>query len=305
VRPRGCVLGLVVLGGTFAAAGSTVAEARRPVSSVHYTVSIAGTQDLTWTLSGGLNVKGTQPECRAPVEASGHLVLTLSTPAPGKLTVTSSAGAPAPAPLRLAVAAVRTGSVAEHWAAVNPTGLCRRAPSVDTIMSQARCVPFGYRLPVELRASGNTLALTNADRATEDIAARFQGGSDDCPWLDASDGLLVGSELGDVDAATFEEFRGGLLAANGSGPSLDRLPAGVLEIPLDATATRTGTGTGEPWAGTMTVQEVVHVVATLTPTGAEDFSIEPGRGIGGVHLGDSLDAVRRMYPGADAGRRIP
>jgi hypothetical protein len=78
----------------------------------------------------------------------------------------------------------------------------------------------------------------------------------------------------------------------------------VLEIPLDATATRTGTGTGEPWAGTMTVQEVVHAVATLTPTGAEDFSIEPGRGIGGVHLGDSLEAVRRMYPGADAGRRI-
>jgi hypothetical protein len=119
---------------------------------VHYVVSIAGTQELTWTLSGGLHVQGSQPECHAPVEASGHLVLTLSTPSPGALTVTSSARAAVPAAPRLAVAAVRTGSLIEHWAAVNPAGLCRRGPSTDTIMSQARCVPFGYRLPVALRA---------------------------------------------------------------------------------------------------------------------------------------------------------
>ncbi len=70
----------------------------------------------------------------------------------------------------------------------------------------------------------------------------------------------------------------------------------MLTVPIDADTTYTATGTSEPWAGTMTLHVTLHLEVALTPLGGEDNSIEPGRGIGGVHLGDTLDAVRRLYP---------
>ena len=86
--------------------------------------------------------------------------------------------------------------------------------------------------------------------------------------------------------------------------SLTRLASSPLAVPVDASTAYTATGTGEPWPGTMTVQTTLHLTLTLTPLGGEDLSIEPGRGIGGVHLGDTLDAVRRLYPHLAIVRRV-
>jgi hypothetical protein len=78
----------------------------------------------------------------------------------------------------------------------------------------------------------------------------------------------------------------------------------VLTVPIDAETTYTATGTGEPWTGTMTLHVVLHLTLQLTPLGGEDNSIEPGLGIGGVHLGDTLDTVRRLYPKLAVVRRL-
>ena len=52
------------------------------------------------------------------------------------------------------------------------------------------------------------------------------------------------------------------------------------------------------------MHSTLRLTLTLTPLGREDLSIEPGRGIGGVHLGDTLDALRRLYPHAASVRKL-
>jgi hypothetical protein len=60
---------------------------------MHYGVTVAGTQETSWSLAGGVDVQGSDPPYRAPIEASGHLLQTLSAAKPANLTVLTSPGA--------------------------------------------------------------------------------------------------------------------------------------------------------------------------------------------------------------------
>jgi hypothetical protein len=295
-------LGALLAALAVAAACAGVASAGAPLSVMHYDVTASGTQDITWSLAGGADVQGDAAACRGPIEASGHVLQTLSAPKAASLSVASLAKTAA-ASLSLAVSADRTGVDAVHWATVNPTGACNRAPRVDDIASPARCGAFTYRLPVQLTATAGALAVDNGDHWADTASARFQGsaGADDCPWVEAAQGLVLG-EFG-IEGGP-PAVGGGLLAASGPVTSLTDLASGPITVPIDASTTYTANGTGEPWLGAMTVLVTLHLTITLTPAGGEDDSIEPGRGIGGVHLGDSLDMVRRLYPHLAIVRRL-
>jgi hypothetical protein len=294
--------GLAGISVALAAVSAGVAGAEVPLSVMQYGVAISGTQDITWSLAGGTDVQGTDAGCRAPIEASGHLVQTLSAAKPASLSVAAGTKT-ASASLNVVVAAERTGVDAVHWATVNPTGACNTAPRVDDIASPVRCIAFTYHLPVQLTATAGMLAVDNGHDWANSASGRFQGsaGGNDCPWVEAAGGIVL-SEFGMEGGPPV--VSGGLLPASGAVTSLTRLASGPLAVPIDASTTYTAIGTGEPWLGTMTVQTTLHLTLTLTPLGGEDNSIEPGRGIGGVHLGDSLDTVRRLYPHLAIVRRV-
>ena len=297
------LLRVAFLTGALAVAGASAASADVPASVMHYGVTLAGTQEITWSLAGGSDVQGSEPACQGPIEASGHLTQTLSAPKAASLTVASSGATPASATLSVAVAADRTGVDVVHWATANPTGACSRAPRVDDIASPARCGAFTYHLPVQLTAKPDTLAVDNGHDFADSSAGHFQGsaGSNDCPWVEAAQNIVL-SEFGTEGGPPV--LSGGLLAASGAVAPLTRLATAPIAVPLDATATYTATGGGTPWLGTMTVQATLHLTLTLTPLGGEDNSIEPGHGIGGVHLGDTLDSVRELYPHLVVVRRL-
>jgi hypothetical protein len=164
---------------------------------MHYGVTLAGTQEITWSLAGGVDVQGSQPACQGPIEASGHLTQTLAAPKPASLTVASSGAAPASPVLSVAVAADRTGVDVVHWSTANPTGACGTAPRVDDIASPARCGAFTYHLPVQLSAKPDMLAVDSGHHFTDSAAGRFQGsaGSSDCPWVEAAQNIVL-SEFG-------------------------------------------------------------------------------------------------------------
>jgi hypothetical protein len=288
--------------GLIAALAIVAVPAGAAQSTMQYSVAIAGTQETTWALAGGIDVQGSEAACRGPIEAGGHLVQTLSAPKTATLSVSSSAKT-SPVALNFAVAAVRTGADTVHWAAVNPTGACTRAPRVDEIASQARCGAFTYRLPVALTATAGTLTVANGDDWADSASSRFQGssGGNDCPWVEAAGGIVL-SEFGQEGGPPV--LGGGLLSGTGAVTSLTKLAHGAITVPIEASATYNANGTGEPWLGAMSVQTTLHVTLTLTPLGGEDNSIEPGRGIGGVHLGDSLDTVRLLYPKLAIVRRV-
>ncbi len=270
---------------------------------MHYGVTLSGTQEITWSLAGGVDVQGTDRACQGPIEANGHLAQTLAASKAASLTVSSSGATTAITTLGVAVAADRTGVDIVHWATANPTGACSTAPRVDDIASPTRCGAFTYHLPVQVTATPGMLAVDNGHDFVDSSAGRFQGAaiSNDCPWVEAAQDIVL-SEFG-VEGGP-PVLSGGLLAATGAVAPLTRLASGPVTVPLDATATYTATGGGTPWLGTMTVQTTLHVTLTLTPLGGEDNSIDPGRGIGGVHLGDSLDTVRLLYPHAQVVRRL-
>ena len=182
---------------------------------MHYGVTLAGTQEVTWSLAGGSDVQGSEPACQGPIEASGHLTQTLSAPKAASLTVASSGATPASATLSVAVAADRTGVDVVHWATANPTGACSRAPRVDDIASPARCGAFTYHLPVQLTAKPDTLALDNGHDFADSSAGHFQGsaGSNDCPWVEAAQNIVL-SEFGTEGGPPV--LSGGLLAASGA-----------------------------------------------------------------------------------------
>lgn len=285
-----------------ATVGASAARAGAPRSVMHYGVTVAGTQETTWSLAGGIDVQGPEAACIAPIEASGHLLQTLAAAKPATLTVTSSPTAAVSGILNLAVASERSGVDTVHWAAVNAAGGCNRAPRVDDVRSQARCGAFSYHLPIRVSASPGMLAVAGDHGWADAAYARFQGlSNDDCPWVEAASDPVI-AEFGQKDDPPV--IAGGLLAASGSPPTLTRLAAGPISVPVDLDTTYSATGTSEPWAGTMTLHTTLHLTVTLTPLGGEDLSIEPGRGIGGVHLGDTLDAVRRLYPHAAIVRKL-
>ena len=163
-------------------------------------------------------------------------------------------------------------------------------------------MPFTYHLPIRVSASGGALAVAGDHDWRDEVPTRFdQQFGGDCPWVQAADTLVL-TEFGQKDDPP--AIYGGLLEASGSAPGLAKLPDGVRTVPIDADTTYTGTGGGTPWAGTMTLHVVLHLKLTLTPLGGEDNSLEPGLGIGGVHLGASLDSVRRLYPHLVVVRRL-
>jgi hypothetical protein len=294
---------LAALAGAVAPVGASAARAGAPPLSVmRYGVTVAGTQETSWSLADGVDVQGSDPACRAPIEASGHLLQTLSVAKPASLTVTTSPTPSVSGIVNLAVASERTGVDTVHWAAVNAAGGCNRAPRVDDVRSQTRCGAFAYHLPIRVSASPATLAVAGDHNWADSASGRFQGSlNDDCPWVEAASGAVLGEFGQNVDPPV---LGGGLLEASGNAPDLTRLAAGPVAVPVDADTTYTATGSGEPWAGTMTVHVTLHLTLTLTPLGGEDLSIEPGRGIGGVRLGDTLDTLRRLYPHAAIVRRL-
>jgi hypothetical protein len=292
----------VCLAALLGAVAPGAASAGTPLSVMHYGVTVAGTQETSWSLADGVDVQGSDPPCRAPVEASGHMLQTLSAAKPASLTVTSSPTAAVSGIVNLAVASVRTGVDTVHWAAVNATGGCNRAPRVDDARSQARCGAFSYHLPIRVSAPAGTLAVAGDQNWADTASGRFQGSlTNECPWVEVASAPIL-SEFGQKDDPPV--LGGGLLEASGAAPDLTRLAAGPIAVPVDADTTYTATGTGEPWTGTMTVHVTLHLTVTLTPLGGEDLSLEPGRGIGGVHLGDTLDTLRRLYPHAAIVRRL-
>lgn len=283
-----------------AAPGPAAAEA--PLSVVHYSVSVAGTQESTWALAGGVDIQGSEPACQAPIEASGHMLQTFSSAKPATLDVTSSPADAVSGILKLVVATDRTGTDTVHWAAVNATGGCGRAKRVDAVHSQARCGAFAYHLPIRVSASDGALAIAGDHDWRDEVPNRFdQQFASDCPWVQVADTLVL-NEFGQKDDPP--AIYGGVLEASGRAPGLAKLPDGVRTLPIDADTTYTGTGGGTPWTGTMTLHVVLHLKLTLTPLGGEDNSLEPGLGIGGVHLGDALDAVRLLYPQLVVVRRL-
>ncbi len=287
-----------------AIAGASTAGADVPLSVMQYGVSVAGTQESTWSLAGGLDIHGSEPPCQAPIEASGHQLQTLSSAKPATLSV-STATSPADALsgiVNVAVATDRTGMDTVHWSAVNAAGGCNRAPRVDDAHSQARCGTFAYHLPLRVTFSPGQLAVAGDHDWADSLPDRFQGQTtDDCPWVQAASAIVT-NEFGQKDEPPV--IGGGVQPASGPAPDLTKLASGVLTVPIDADTTFTGAGGGTPWAGTMTLHVVLHLTLTLTPLGGEDNSIEPGLGIGGVHLGDSLDTVRRLYPHLAIVRRL-
>ena len=54
---------------------------------MHYGVTLAGTQEITWSLAGGVDVQGMRAGVQGPIEASGHLLQTLSAPKAASLSV--------------------------------------------------------------------------------------------------------------------------------------------------------------------------------------------------------------------------